>query len=54
MKYANRQKCINGRIYAVLTGRNSDNGMSDGVAKVSLSGLLHLDEDHGGNLFRSL
>ena len=31
---------------------DSDNGVVDGVTEVGLSGLTHLDEDHGGDLLR--
>ena len=37
-----------------LTGWDSDNGVSNLVSKVSLGGLLHLAQDHGGNLLGSL
>merc|ERR1719228_270752 len=31
---------------------NSDHSVSDGGSKISLSGLLHLDEDHRGDFLR--
>lgn len=37
----------------VEVGRDSDNGVVDGTTEVSLSGLTHLGEDHGGDLLRS-
>lgn len=33
----------------VLTGWDSDDGVSDLFTKVGLSGLLHLSQDHGTN-----
>ncbi|KAF5326355.1 hypothetical protein D9611_000923 [Ephemerocybe angulata] len=38
----------------VEVGGDGDDGVGDLVAKVGLSGLLHLAKDHGGNLFGSL
>lgn len=38
----------------ILTGRDGNDGMGDLVAEVSLSSLLHLAEDHGGNFLRGL
>jgi hypothetical protein len=38
----------------MLTGRDSDNGMGDLVAKVSLGSLLHLSENHGADFLGSL
>jgi hypothetical protein len=37
----------------VEVGGNGNDGMSDLLSKVSLCGLLHLGQDHGGNLFGS-
>ena len=34
--------------------RDGDDGIVDEGAKICLSGLLHLEEDHGGNFFRRL
>jgi hypothetical protein len=36
----------------VEVGRDCDDGVVDGAAEVGLSGLPHLDEDHGGDLLR--
>jgi len=36
----------------VEVGGNSDDSVGDGGSEVSLSGFLHLEEDHGGNFFR--
>ena len=37
-----------------LTGRDSDNSVGNLVSKVSLGGVLHLSENHGGNFLRGL
>jgi len=36
------------------TGWDGDNGMGDFVSKVSLSGFLHLGQNHGADFFRGL
>lgn len=36
----------------VEVGRDCDDGVVDGATEVGLSGLPHLDEDHGGDLLR--
>lgn len=35
-----------------LTGRDSDNGVSNRLAEISLSSLLHLTQNHSRNLLR--
>jgi hypothetical protein len=35
----------------IEVGRNGDDGVSDLLAEVSLGGLLHFGQDHGGNFF---
>lgn len=43
------------KVYTLLlTSRNSNNGVSNLVAEVGLSGLLHLGQDHGGYFLRGL
>jgi len=37
----------------VKVGRDGNHGMGDLLAKVSLSGLLHFGQDHGGDFFGS-
>lgn len=38
----------------VEVGRDGDDGVGDGGAEVGLSGLFHLEEDHGGDFFGRL
>src|SRR5690606_7350856 len=40
-------------LVVVEVGRDGNDGGGDGLAKVGLSNLLHLAENHGGDLLRS-